>query len=186
MNLHESYYWEDLMVKKDILKDLYSGLQDVVVIGLTGRDGSGCSKVAELLNTPISTWGVEVEQREKIEKNYQREQKMLTNYFLTSKKRSEKYFRLISTRDIFVLQTMKSCKTASQVEESMRDLLEFLMLSHYKNEIFGSSDFNVEKFRDKLKLDSNEIPKKEESNYTKEEIDNKKKQLEKNMRKINK
>ncbi len=101
------------------IDEIYSQREDLIIIGLTGRTGSGCSTTAKILATPLSDLNLRSNLLGTTPDNSDRKRNILNNYF----KANWHPFFPILVRDII---------TSFMLEVSFKEFNEFLEQSGFK------------------------------------------------------
>lgn len=129
------------------IKMIYEGENDHIVIGLTGRTGSGCSTVAKILQNKLEDLHHSLHKSDSPTSNDERKQKII-------------YRHLIGTWQPFQLIQVRSIISLLLVQDEINNALEFIKNS------FPESNENYEKIKHvlfELKKAYDEISKSEES-----------------------
>lgn len=84
---------------KSIIEEVYNKDSDFIVLGLTGRTGSGCSTTAEILNSSIEKVAHSLYSGDNPETNEERKEKVIKLFF----EKNWKPFQIIKVRSIITL-----------------------------------------------------------------------------------
>jgi hypothetical protein len=106
-------------MEKDKIEELYDLRSKFQIIGLTGRLGSGCSTIANLLTKESFTdCGFPIPQQDKFESNEDRKYRIAYNFL----KDNWKPFKLIRASDIILIYLLQN--KYNEVEKFLKDTYE--------------------------------------------------------------
>jgi deoxycytidylate deaminase/dephospho-CoA kinase len=103
------------MSMKNALDEIYSQRENFIIIGLTGRSGSGCSKASEILSQKIECFKITEPSLEKIPDNNDRKKQILYKFA----NRHWQPFFIIQARDI-ITSFILEC-THSEIDSFLKD-----------------------------------------------------------------
>lgn len=119
------------------LSQLYRNRRDFTIIGLTGRTGSGCSKIAEILSSDISKLNLGLRDDKEFEDVIFRSKYSICKNFIEYDNNWTK-FDVIKYRDVLLLNVLMTYK--SNIEE-----YKSLLLENFKNKKVDDNKELIEK-----------------------------------------
>jgi len=89
---------------RSAIETIYAGEDDFIVIGLTGRTGSGCSTVAKILESPMQNLRHSLFSGDTPQNNDQRKEKIISRHF----EKTWRPFRLLQVRSVITLRFVEN------------------------------------------------------------------------------